>query len=313
MLHGDRGRAARAPPTGGACARSGTGAAARAPTRRRRAARACPRSRSRRRAGRGRATSPARRSVAHLGLGEAETRAGLGGELGDRARVAEVYGDFRSTKSAIASSAASKRSPARTTASAGSAVDHRVPGADRVEAARGSRPRSARSSVGERRVELLARALARASALRRRDAADAVRHLDELGELGDPRRDRDLLARELARPALAVPPLVRAAERRRAPRRAARAARPSVRAIAACVVDHAVDLAVARDRELEPDAEAVQRRAARAQRAASPVAAARRLRGSWSYLIDFSAMSSPNHFACSWASVWQPTLTSSAV
>ena len=32
-----------------------------------------------------------------------------------------------------------------------------------------------------------------------------------------------------------------------------------------------------------------------------------------SYLAAFSAMSSPNHFACSWASVWQPTLMSSAV
>ena len=33
-----------------------------------------------------------------------------------------------------------------------------------------------------------------------------------------------------------------------------------------------------------------------------PAAASRRLRGSWSYLPDFSAMSSPNHFACSCAS-----------
>ena len=44
-----------------------------------------------------------------------------------------------------------------------------------------------------------------------------------------------------------------------------------------------------------------------------PVAAIRRLLGSWSYLIDFKAMSSPNHLACSWASEWQPTLISSAV
>ncbi len=39
----------------------------------------------------------------------------------------------------------------------------------------------------------------------------------------------------------------------------------------------------------------------------------RRLRGSWSNLADLSAMSSPNHLACSWASEWQPTLISSAV
>ena len=37
------------------------------------------------------------------------------------------------------------------------------------------------------------------------------------------------------------------------------------------------------------------------------------LPGSWSYLVDFMAMSSPNQCACSYASVWHPTLTSSAV
>ena len=44
-----------------------------------------------------------------------------------------------------------------------------------------------------------------------------------------------------------------------------------------------------------------------------PATAARRLWRSWSYLSAFSAMSSPIHLACSWASVWQPTFTSSAV
>ena len=43
------------------------------------------------------------------------------------------------------------------------------------------------------------------------------------------------------------------------------------------------------------------------------VKAARTLRNSWSYLVDFAAMSSPIHFACSCASEWQPTLMSSAV
>ena len=55
-------RAARARRTGAASARSGTGASARAPTRRRRAGRACPRSRSTRRAARSRA--PARPAAA---------------------------------------------------------------------------------------------------------------------------------------------------------------------------------------------------------------------------------------------------------
>ena len=42
-------------------------------------------------------------------------------------------------------------------------------------------------------------------------------------------------------------------------------------------------------------------------------AAIARVPGPCSYLIALSAMSSPNHLACSWASVWQPTPTSSAV
>ena len=37
------------------------------------------------------------------------------------------------------------------------------------------------------------------------------------------------------------------------------------------------------------------------------------LRSGWSYLRDFIAMSSPNHFACSCASEWQPTFTSNEV
>jgi len=41
-------------------------------------------------------------------------------------------------------------------------------------------------------------------------------------------------------------------------------------------------------------------------------AAARAPRISCSYLPDFRAMSSPNHFACSWASEWQPTFTNNA-
>jgi hypothetical protein len=45
----------------------------------------------------------------------------------------------------------------------------------------------------------------------------------------------------------------------------------------------------------------------------NPDVFARTLVGSKSYLADFSAMSSPNHFACSCASVWHPTLTSNPV
>ena len=65
------------------------------------------------------------------------------------------------------------------------------------------------------------------------------------------------------------------------------------------VGDHAVDFAVPGEGEREAEAESVQRRVAGAELPACPVAAMRRLLGSWSYLIDFRAMSSPNHFACS--------------
>ncbi|HUK98920.1 MAG TPA: hypothetical protein VLV46_14805 [Gaiellaceae bacterium] len=41
--------------------------------------------------------------------------------------------------------------------------------------------------------------------------------------------------------------------------------------------------------------------------------AARSGRSQFSYLPDFNAMSSPNHFACSYASEWQPTLIGKAV
>ena len=100
-----------------------------------------------------------------------------------------MYGDFRSTKFAIAISAASNRSPESTTASAGSAPIT----ASQVSTA--SRRRRITSRVcaeqaAQRRVELLAAALAR-QLLRGLDAADAVGDLDELGQLRDPRRQRD--------------------------------------------------------------------------------------------------------------------------
>ena len=65
--------------------------------------------------------------------------------------------------------------------------------------------------------------------------------------------------------------------------------------------------------ELEPEPEAVQRRVAGAEQPHARRRSCAGCVGSWSYLIDFSAMSSPNHLACSWASEWQPTLISSAV
>ena len=121
MLHRDRAERRERRRTGAASARSGTGACARAPTRRRRAGPACPRSSSTRRAGRSRGRG--RRGAACAPRrSERPSCAPAAAASSATARACpRVYGDFRSTKFAIASSAASKRSPESTTASAGSA------------------------------------------------------------------------------------------------------------------------------------------------------------------------------------------------
>ena len=66
--------------------------------------------------------------------------------------------------------------------------------------------------------------------------------------------------------------------------------------------DHVVQLAVAGERELQPDPEAVQRRVARRRASACSPPPCARSSSSWRYLTAFTAMSSPNHFACSCAS-----------
>ena len=155
----------------------------------------------------------------------------------------------------------------------GLGVDHRVPGRDRVEA-RQDRLRLARHQLGERRVELLA-----ATPLRelpcRLHAADPERDLRELGQLGDTRRQRDLLALQLAWPAVPVPLLVGAAERLEhiVGQPELLAQRPCDRGV---VGDHAVHIAVAGQRELEPDPKATQRRMPRPDPANSRDGAAAR-------------------------------------
>ena len=311
MLRPRSRRAAPAPSTAAACARSGTGAAVRAPTRRRRAGRACPRSRSRRRAGRGRGR--ARRGAAS---GPASSAARARRRPPRRARRPprawpSMYGDFRSTKFAIASSASSNRSPESTTASAGSAsiTASQVPTASRPGE---DQLRLVAHELGERGVELLAAPARVPASLRRLDAADAVRDLDELRELREPRGERHSVAAELARPAAPVPLLVGGAERLEHRRPAARAARraraPWRRGGRSCRRPRGGPRARTRARPGTGAAAGCPEPSSR-----TPAAAARTLRNSWSYLSDFSAMSSPNHFACSCASEWQPTLTSSAV
>ena len=184
--------------------------------------------RSRARARRGAACAPRRRRA----------RAARPAAAASSATAREwpsVYGDFRSTKFAIASSAASNRSPREHDRERRLGVDHRVPGADRVEAGEDHR-RPRRTSERRRapgrtacRPRLRASALAASTpptrcATSTYSASCAIRDGD---------RDRPSPASSPGQPA-PVPLLVRRAERLEHRRRAARAARPSARASAAC-------------------------------------------------------------------------------
>src|SRR5204862_5947332 len=92
--------------------------------------------------------------------------------------------------------------------------------------------------------------------------ADAVRHLDELRELREPCRERDVVPAQIPRPAAPVPLLVRGAERVEHPdgQTELLAERAGDRGV---VRHHPVEVAMTRDRELEPDTEPVQQRIAR--------------------------------------------------
>ncbi len=136
-------------------------------------------------------------------------------------------------------------------------VDHRVPGADGIEV-REDHLGLRRHEPRELGIELLAGAPA-GERLRRIDPSDPVRHLGELPELREPRRERNVLALEVARPPAPVPLLVRPAERVEhavgQPELLAQRTRDG-----GVVDDHVVDLLAPGERELEPDPEAVQRR-----------------------------------------------------
>jgi hypothetical protein len=137
--------------------------------------------------------------------------------------------------------------------------DHRRPGR------RGIKPaedpiRPAAQQLGQRRIELPARPPARQRG-RPRHAAHAVRHLHELGELGDPGRDRYRVGLQRARPAVPVPLLVRRADRLpdhigQPELLGQRPRQPGM------LGNHPVELAMPGNGELEPDPEPVQRRVA---------------------------------------------------
>ena len=111
--------------------------------------------------------------------------------------------------------------------------DHGLPGRDRVEAAEylaapgrtAARPAPGRTA---------ARPAAGPARSRPATPTDAVRHLHELRQLGDPGRDRDRAALQVARPAAPVPLLVGGADPLAHRRRAARAARPASGPACAC-------------------------------------------------------------------------------
>ena len=214
-------------------------------------------------------TRPARRSVQHVVLGQSELPRRPAAARSATARAwPSVYGDFRSTKLAIATQRrvealaprARPRAPARP----------RSP-RPRCRPSRGPRgscppPRTGSSaSAGSNCFPLRSRASAFAAstpptrcATSTNSASCAIR-----AAIGT------CVALQLARPAAPVPLLVGGAERLAAPPSAARAARRASRAMRGVLGDHAVHVAVAGERELEADAEAVQRRVARRRAAAS--------------------------------------------
>jgi hypothetical protein len=131
--------AGRAPPTGTACARSGRGAAASAPTRRRPAARACPRSRSRSPGGPGR--GPGRRGAALRTSAASRPRRAPASASARRphGRGPRSTANLRSTKLAIARQR-------RVEALTGDDDGQRRLGADHAPTSRPSSPRGCRSA-----------------------------------------------------------------------------------------------------------------------------------------------------------------------
>ena len=117
--------------------------------------------------------------------------------------------------------------------------------------------------VGQRRVEVPAAPFAR-ELLRGRDSPDAVRDLDELGDMRKAGGERDLLALELARPAAPVPALVCRAEGLNDRLRQGELLRHGSRD-GGVVGDHVVDLAMPGEREREPEPKPMQGRVTRAE------------------------------------------------
>ena len=207
-------------------------------------------------------TRPARRNVRDRVFRHPELRPGLGSEIGDRAGMAE--GVRRLQVDEVRDREQRRVEPLRGEHDRERrlGLDHRIPRRDRVKA-REDHVRLRAHELRQLGVKLLAGALS-GEFLRRVNSPDPVRDLDELRQLREPRRDRYRLAFELARPPAPVPLLVCPAESRRAPRRQPQLLTqgPRDRGV---MGDHVIHLAVARERELEPDTESMKRWVASAQ------------------------------------------------
>ena len=302
MLHRDRAERRERLGLSAASARSGTGASARAPTRLRRAARACPRSRSTRRAGRGRARDPpgaasaiSRRQAGRAALPASAASSATAARVTERVRrlqVDEVRDREQRRVEALAGEhdrerGLGLRSPhPRSRPSRGRArIIVRV-GAQQRRRASGSNclpPRLRASAVAASTPPTRCATSTNSASCASRDAIGTS------------------LACELAGPAAPVPLLVRRADRlehrRRQPELLGERPRERRRAGRSCRRPRG-------DRRSRTRARAGSGAAAGCPRPTSRIAASRRARcpGSWSYLPDLSAMSSPNHFACSCAS-----------
>ena len=205
-----------------------------------------------------------------------------------------VNGDFRSTKSATASSA--RRAHARPVGGRARLRSHqRLPARHGLQL--DEQLGAGRRTVDQRRVELRAAPLA-GDRHRRLDAARLMEHLDDVGQVDQPGRQLQLFARGAIGLALAVPTFERL--RHAAPDRLARdpGAPSDASAVrqwfSACPPSPGV-----RHRGSQPRAGPAPTAAGRRRGAAARTPRLHGLASSIKRMSCFIAGSSPNHFACS--------------
>ena len=244
-------------------------------------------------------TSPARRSVRTSASDRPKLRAGRGGEVGHRAGVAEAVRrlqidevrDRQQRGVEPLRARARRRAPARRRSPPPRSRRRRGRRGSLGLGARAAPPAPGRTACRALASERLRRARPRRRGARPRRTPRAARAAPRAGP---PRPSARPATR--ARPTARTPPPSASSTSSGSP-----SCSPSARAIAAWWT---IMSATSRWPE-RANSSPTRNRCSGALPAPSrriPAAAARRLRNSWSYLPDFSAMSSPNHFACSCAS-----------